>query len=146
MTRSWVRFAGVSAMVLGLAACGGDDEASCVVPELRVEAAEPAASDATVLSPGAKVTVAGEHFGDGCIPVEGEGEPVPPLTQIRLFVVQGDSRTSVAQVSAREGDLGFEVVVGLPSQLRTGPAKVVAQRSLDEDAPVLAEAELDVTA
>lgn len=79
------------------------------------------------------ITVTGAGFGAECgdAPIEG----------VRLLLVQGDQEISLAQVDADE-ELAFAVVVGLPESVTFGPAEIVAQPSLDEDAEVLASAEL----
>lgn len=148
-------WAGLLVLGLTVAACGGSDDedaAECVEPELSIQVETPSSEQAAAVAPsvaaGSSLTVRGTGFAAGCIPTDPEAtNDATPLERIRLFLVQGSTRVSVAQVNAAaDQDYGFEVVVGLPTTLAAGPAQVSAQASIEPDTAVLATAELVVTA
>ncbi len=148
-------WAGLLLLGLTLVGCGGSDDedaATCVEPALSIEVQSASSEQADPVAPsiaaGSSLTVRGTGFADGCIPTDpGATDDATPLERVRLFVVQGSTRVSVAQVNAvKDQDYGFEVVVGLPTTLAAGPAQVSAQTSIEPDSTALATAELVVTA
>jgi hypothetical protein len=105
-----------------------------------------ASSGSTGVRVGEAVTVVGRRFDRSCADSEGAtatGEGASRLG-VRLFVVQGRTRISVAQVDATSG--GFTVQIGVPAGLIAGRAEVRAQRGLEADEPPLARSEFVVSA
>lgn len=66
------------------------------------------------------------------------------LRSVRLFVVQGSQRISVAQVAIAGADNSFAVSFGMPERLAAGSASLVAQTSLAPDEVPLATASFAV--
>ena len=92
---------------------------------------------------GGSLTISGSGFG-ACADAGEDAGPVAPLQAIRLFVVQGGTRVSVAQVGADES-LRFSTTVGVPEGVVTGPAQVRAF-SDERATKLLALATFDVAA
>lgn len=130
----------------GAVGCSSSDEdgatttTECPGPTLSVVGSGPAADEEgdTPTIPLGSVTVSGARFADGC------GSDAEPLQGVRLFVVQGSERISIAQVNA-DSEQAFGVVVGLPEAIESGPAEIVAQASLEPDAEVLASTDLVIS-
>jgi hypothetical protein len=140
----------VSALLfVGLAAggCGQStsSQQACPGPRLGVSTtasakAQPSKTPITVQR-GGTLYASGSGFDARC------ANPTAPrgaLAAIRLYVVQGSSRVSVAQVNASGADNGFALSFGVPGNLAPGPAALVAQLSQRADAPQLAVADFVV--
>ncbi len=124
--------------------CGADAKPPiCAGPVLRVGSTAEAArtrddSGALIVTKGNIVFASGERFSTRC-GVGGSSVPksAAPIRGIRIYVVQGKERVSVAQINAGADD-SFTLSFGIPSTLAKGSALVSAQLSTDEKAPVLA--------
>lgn len=135
---------GVLTIPLMLPGCSDTDgdARACVLPTLTLTADEPAGSGSgPVAAPvGGVVRASGSRFYVGCVEAGSEGDP---LQGIRLFVVQGDQRTSVARVNASGDDRSFSIPFGVPQTLAAGTARLEALAPADDPTP-LAVAEFSV--
>lgn len=87
---------------------------------------------------GGTLYAAGRQFDVRCVdPTQASGA----AQGIRLYVVQGDQRVSVAQLNASGVDNSFSTSFGVPTNLAPGPALLVAQASSQAETPALASAD-----
>ena len=139
--------ASAAVLMVGLAAvvsCGADAKKPvCAGPGLRVGATlatarSGPATGAFNAARGDIVVASGERFSTRC-GVGGSSVPksAAPIRGIRIYVVQGKERVSVAQINAGADD-SFTLSFGIPPTMAKGSALVSAQLSTDEKAPVLA--------
>ncbi len=142
-SRAWLAVAVLSGSVVAVG-CGSDAKApTCAGPVLHVGSTPAGArtrddSGSLTVAMGSVVFASGERFSTRC-GVAGSSVPksAAPIRGIRIYVVQGKERVSVAQIDAGADD-SFTLSFGIPATLAKGSALVSAQLSTDEKAPVLA--------
>lgn len=153
--RRVIAFAGlVTLAVLALTGCGlwgsdGSAEPGCPQAKMAVGSTPGAAIAAlrddgatATVKPGETINLAGSGFDASC-GRKGAGDG--PLKGIRLFVVQGDQRVSVAQVDATGSDRSLQVAFGVPPQVKAGSAKIVAQIGVEPDRTPLVSTEVNIS-
>ena len=108
----------------------------------RVRPDVSAASGQIAVRPGELMFVAGARFFDGCVRRGSTGTPRPG---IRLFVVQGGQRVSVALVNPTGADGEFSTRFGAPTTLSAGTAQVVAVDDATDTSDAVATMTFTVT-
>lgn len=87
--------------------------------------------------PGDLIRVEGSGFLGGCEP-GGPADGSAPLSGVRLHLVQGERRVSLAMVSAEGVSASFAVEVGVPDSAEPGEARIEASRGADGRGVLLA--------
>lgn len=136
--------------VAGCGSSGSDGSAGTGCPQAKMAVGtSPGAAVAALredgatasAKPGETINVAGSGFDASC-GRKGAGDG--PLKGIRFFVVQGDQRVSVAQVDASGSDRSLQVAFGIPPQVKSGSAKIVAQTGTDAGSTPLASTDVTI--
>jgi hypothetical protein len=132
----WWHLIIVAACLLGGSGCGDSSRADpgCDLPQLEVGDPFGATATNTAGSEPFVLKISGSGFLTGC----GDDGGPQPLSGVRLFVTQRDNKVSVAQVNASGQQGTFAVEVGVPLEMTSGSAMVVAQGADLSDASPLA--------
>lgn len=94
---------------------------------------------------GGMLRVQGSGFGTGCVTKGGSAVPSgPSIERMRLYMVRGDTKVSVAQISADPTTYAFDVILGVPTDVGAGRAELIAFRDGPADSKALASKEFTI--